>query len=461
MKKVFSFTVVASLFVCSAFAAEQKTVSKPTIAKMCTSCHQAEANSVRGIFDNVAFKSKTIQVKLDDSFQLLTFDEDDIKVVNAEGKSGDGEFLKNNKMKGKSVKIEFTEKDGVKTAVKLIEKVPVKLDAAMIVDGKEMSRLVKLGAKKGNYYLFDSRPAPRFQQGYIPSAINLPYNTFAAMAEKVLPADKNALIIFYCAGPTCQMSPISANLAKKMGYNNVKVYIDGMPGWLKSNYGIINTNFLKEAWMDKDIPQVLLDVRNAKISAKGFIKGAVTFPEKQAAKLIKKLELKKNAPIMVYDQKGAKEAESVAAMLIKAGYENVLVVANGYDGWKKAGYDAAKGKLQSKVVYVPKPRPGELNLDEFKKYIANMPPNVMIIDVRNASELKSGMLKMAKNIPAEELKDHVAEIPKDKLIITHCATGVRAEMAYNALKDLGYTNVKFINAKIEFEKDGSYTITGN
>jgi len=32
-------------------------------------------------------------------------------------------------------------------------------------------------------------------------------------------------------------------------------------------------------------------------------------------------------------------------------------------------------------------------------------------------------------------------------------------MAYHALKDLGYTNVKFLNAKVDFEKGGSYKIS--
>jgi rhodanese-related sulfurtransferase len=45
--------------------------------------------------------------------------------------------------------------------------------------------------------------------------------------------------------------------------------------------------------------------------------------------------------------------------------------------------------------------------------------------------------------------------------VTLCSTGVRGEMAYHALKALGYTNVAFVNAKIDFEKDGTYKISLN
>ena len=59
---------------------------------------------------------------------------------------------------------------------------------------------------------------------------------------------------------------------------------------------------------------------------------------------------------------------------------------------------------------------------------------------------------------AEELKDRQAEIPKDKLIVFYCNTGVIAEVAYHTLRELGYSNVKFVNAKVTFDKNGTYTV---
>jgi len=462
IKRTAVFTVLASAAgVMAAFAADPAPVAKPSIAKICTNCHKAEPNAVRGYFENVAFKAKTIQVKIDDATELIKFDEDEIKVVNGAGKTGDGEFLKDNKVKkGHEIKIEYVEKDGVKTAVKLIEKPPVKIPAEMLMSTADVEKLVAMGPEKGKYFLFDSRPLPRFQEGSIPTAVNLPFPAFDKLAEKLLPKDKNALIVFYCAGPACNMSPGSADKAKKLGYTNLKVYKDGMPAWLGKNYGVLSAQFLKEAWIDKDIPHVLLDVRPAKEAAKGFIKGAVSMPAAKAAKLIKTLPPKdKKPPVMIYDGKDGVQAGKVAQQLVKAGYGKVLIISGGYDAWQSAKFESATGKLATKATYVPKPRPGEINLDEFKKYAAALPANVMIIDVRNTDEGNSGMLKSAKLIPAEELKDRLADIPKDKLIVTHCSTGVRAEMAYHSLKQLGYTNVKFVNAKIDFEKNGTYKIS--
>lgn len=461
IRKTLLFTVTVCMSAAAAFAAEPAApAARPTIAKICINCHKAEPGALQGNFDSVAFKAKTIQIKIDDATELLKFDEDEIKVINGQGKTGDGDFLKDNKIKkGHEIKVEYVEKDGVKTAVRLIEKPPVKVSEEMLMKTAEIEKLVAQGPVKGKYFLFDSRPLPRFQEGSIPTAVNLPFPSFDKLAEKLLPKDKNALIVFYCAGPACNMSPASASKAQKLGYTNLKVYKDGMPGWLENNYGVISNQFLKDAWIDKDIPHVLLDVRPAKVAGKGFVKGAVAFPAKQAAKLVKGLDVKKNAPIMVYDQKGGKDAEAVASTLVKAGFKKVLVLTGGFAAWQTAGYDVASGKLAAKAAYIPKPRPGEINVEEFKKYAAELPANVIIIDVRNPDEGKAGMLKTAKLIPAEEIKDRLAEIPKDKLVITQCSTGVRAEMAYHALKELGYTNVKFLNAKIDFEKNGSYKIS--
>lgn len=441
----------------TSFAADAPQSAKPVLARICTACHSAAPGSLMGYFDNVAFKSKTIQLKMDDRVELLKFDEDDIKVVSSEGKQGDGELLKKTK-KGHEIRIYYTENNGVKTATKLVERPPAKVPHDMLISTAELEKLVAAGPSKGKYFLYDSRPASRFREGAIPTAANLPFSSFDMMTEN-LPKDKNARIIFYDTGPDCIMSSDSAVRAQKLGYTNIRVYRDGMPGWVEKQYGILLPSFLNDAFIDKNIPHVLLDVRTAKESGKGFIPGAVSFPAKQTAKLVKGLDVAKSAPVIVYDQKGGKDSAVVAAALIKAGFRNVLVLTGGYEAWQAAKYESAVGRMAAKASYVPQPRPGEINLDEFRKYADARPANVVIIDVRNPDESKKGMLKNAILIPAEEIKERSSEIPRDKLIITHCASGVRAEMAYHTLRELGYTTVKFVNAKFTFDKDGTYQIS--
>ena len=48
--------------------------------------------------------------------------------------------------------------------------------------------------------IIDSRPyMPKYANGHIPTAINIPGSQFDKMTDK-LPEDKNTLLIFYCGG---------------------------------------------------------------------------------------------------------------------------------------------------------------------------------------------------------------------------------------------------------------------
>ena len=50
--------------------------------------------------------------------------------------------------------------------------------------------------------LIDSRPTrKKYNPGYIPTAVNIPDSQFNKYADN-LPENKNALLIFYCQGPT-------------------------------------------------------------------------------------------------------------------------------------------------------------------------------------------------------------------------------------------------------------------
>ncbi|HEX9021741.1 MAG TPA: rhodanese-like domain-containing protein, partial [Nitrospirota bacterium] len=204
-------------------------------------------------------------------------------------------------------------------------------------------------------------------------------------------------------------------------------------------------------------PMVLLDVRSAAKARNGFIKGAVAMPAAGVAANLAKLPPRdKKPPIIIYDQSGGDDAKTAAKALIAAGY-GPTIMTGGIDAWQAAGHPVETGELATNIIYVPKPRPGEISIDVFKKLAANIPADTLILDVRSKDEAVAGMLKGAKVVPDAEILDRLADVPRNKQIITYCNTGVQAEMAYHKLKEKGY-NVRFLNAKVDFDKDGSYKI---
>ena len=62
----------------------------------------------------------------------------------------------------------------------------------------------------------------------------------------------------------------------------------------------------------------------------------------------------------------------------------------------------------------------------------------MIIDVRSPAEFNGGHVKGAVNIPLQALQSSFNKIPKNKVIITCCASGMRSGSAKSLLKAAGY-----------------------
>jgi Rhodanese-like domain len=169
--------------------------AKPTMAKICANCHQPQPGNLRGTFDNVAYKTRSIQIKIDDATEVLRFD-DKLKVVNIQAPADTPDEPLRALQKGKEVRIEYTEKDGKRFATLIAAKMPIKVAPEKLVKTEDVEKLVAQGPEKGGYLLVDARPQPRFQEGTIPTAINIPFPAFEKMKDK-LPADKGKLIIYF------------------------------------------------------------------------------------------------------------------------------------------------------------------------------------------------------------------------------------------------------------------------
>ena len=75
------------------------------------------------------------------------------------------------------------------------------------------------------------------------------------------------------------------------------------------------------------------------------------------------------------------------------------------------------------AVPVQPPQPTDnvrrITVDELQQALAAH--QAVVVDVRNDVAYKSGHIKGALLIPATEIDKHLAELPKDKLIVTYCS----------------------------------------
>ena len=70
--------------------------------------------------------------------------------------------------------------------------------------------------------------------------------------------------------------------------------------------------------------------------------------------------------------------------------------------------------------------------------IDHLTDNQLLLDVRNPGELKQGYLAGAINIPVDQLRQRMNELPKDKEIVIYCQVGLRGNVAYRQLVNNGY-----------------------
>jgi len=70
------------------------------------------------------------------------------------------------------------------------------------------------------------------------------------------------------------------------------------------------------------------------------------------------------------------------------------------------------------------------------------PNTVLLLDTRTRGEHANGAIPGSVNIPVDELRSRLHELPKDKEFITYCAIGLRGYLALKILTAHGFKNVK-------------------
>ncbi len=238
---------------------------------------------------------------------------------------------------------------------------------------------------------------------------------------------------------------MAARVAAQLGYTNIKVYHDGVPAWS----GAGNVLLATDAFVKKRMGFiVLIDTRGPEAAKKGHIQGAVAIRLKDVVLEKNQFPLDRKAYIVLYSQDTDMPGLSpVVKDILSWGYKNVYVLDGGYAGWLNVNGAMQKGMVSTKIFYLPRPHPGEIVGDEFMNIVKTKPGKKIILDVRTETEAAMGTIEGARNIPVDELQGRLNELPKNKEIVTHCRTGLRAEMAYTILRNGGF-NTRFLNDKV-------------
>ena len=174
---------------------------------------------------------------------------------------------------------------------------------------------------------------------------------------------------------------------------------------------------------------LILDSRQTDDFAVGFIPNSINIGlDSNFAMWVGELIPDIKQEILLVTDEG-KEEETITR-LARVGYDHSIgFLKGGFKTWRESGkeFDTIK----------------RISAEEFANTYKNDEP--IVFDVRKKSEFASEHILGASNIPLNSINEHLAEIPKDKPFILHCAGGYRSMIAASILKQRGWDN--FVDVK--------------
>jgi len=327
-------------------------------------------------------------------------------------------------------------------------------------------KVVKGTRSSAKAILIDARPNKKYKGGTVPTALNIPDTDYDKYIGQLKDTPKDKEILVFCGGWKCGKSPKVANMLKKDGFTNVKLYQAGEPDWKTKDYLEVDIAVVKGA-QEKN-SALLIDARPYKKYLAETIPGAISIPDTDVEKYLGRFPRDKNEKIIAFCG-GYKCVKShvIANTLVSMGYKNVLVYAAGLPAWKKAGLSTTKSastvkKEEPKSTVQFSKNGAKLGVDEgsidgdwLNAFIqkGNVPKFIQIVDVTAADEFKSGHIKGAININAEKLsaKELVSKFPKGKTIVFNCTAGGRSIEAWTKIKEAGLdiSEIFYFDANID------------
>jgi rhodanese-related sulfurtransferase len=88
---------------------------------------------------------------------------------------------------------------------------------------------LKQAIAEGSVTLLDVNGSKSYQKGRIPGALD--FQVVSSDLKSVLPEDKGALIVAYCANTHCGAYQRAVTAAVALGYTNVAHFSEGIEGW--------------------------------------------------------------------------------------------------------------------------------------------------------------------------------------------------------------------------------------
>ena len=81
---------------------------------------------------------------------------------------------------------------------------------------------------------------------------------------------------------------------------------------------------------------------------------------------------------------------------------------------------------------------GEVQVFHTEQIDRRLQESQLLLDVRTEAEFHRGHIEQAVNIPVDDLRNRLEEIPRDRTLLVYCLTGIRSYYACRMLRQVGF-----------------------
>jgi hydroxyacylglutathione hydrolase len=193
----------------------------------------------------------------------------------------------------------------------------------------ELNDLLRQGV-----FVLDVRPNPDFATAHVPGSVNIALSgQFASWAGAIMGLSARPVLV---ADMPEQYSEARLRLAR-VGIEDSRGFLQGgIAAWKQAGFPVAAVPQITVQELSRQRSQSLqvLDVRREPEWHAGHIEGAEWFPLDNFK--ISAPELDPSAPVAIHCQ-GGYRSMIACSLLQRAGIENVINVAGGFDAWRQAG----------------------------------------------------------------------------------------------------------------------------
>ncbi|NBW36422.1 MAG: MBL fold metallo-hydrolase [Cytophagia bacterium] len=174
-----------------------------------------------------------------------------------------------------------------------------------------------------------------------------------------------------------------------------------------------------KAAMDKGVK--VIDTRLKTEFAKGFIPGSLNIQGNNAFATWMGWFLTYEEPFILIAEED--KLDDLTRKLMRIGMDNIYGYVENINVWTSLGNNLEKASV--------------ISLDEFQHILKTN--HTQVIDLRGASEYKTGHVKGAENLFIGTLEKNLSKINKDQQVVIHCQGGDRSSIGYSLLVKHGFS----------------------